>query len=434
MWVPEIPLEELRHPPSALDLLPIRICGRPGPCPWEDAFDLPFEIPSLVIGRPGADAPLAKSPFALREEKRSAIGALAVRHHWTGSGYTSGYAPARFAGNQQMDLLGFASTVMLEQPRGASSLGDWATLALGEPYGESQRSDQAPMATSKLNESISVWTYGGGDRGGQQQYSELWRGVLAQGKEESIYDFKLISNGGGPPPTVNGLLLADVGGQRLVYMGGVAKGQLVRDIWAFDLRAMKWIRQQMQTPSTVGLSGAATTVANGIAYFYGGQSAQGGSGELWQMDLGNLRFQRLSADDGKGPGVRAWSAMALHPEEPQLLLYGGNCGQEWCNDMWAYDLERRSWRRLTKNCQPSKSCPAPARGNLLLSTGVDWSVGLSVGTPTTGYKGTEREWRFSLIGHNWVTEQAARMQGYDDKPPQKGHRILLPFAAQKRAR
>jgi hypothetical protein len=290
------------------------------------------------------------------------------------------------------------------------------------------------MAASKLNESISVWTYGGSDRGGERQYSELWRGVLAQGKEDLVYDFTLVSNGGGPPPSVNGMLLADVGGQRLVYFGGAAKGQPVRDIWAFDLRAMKWIPQQMQIPNTVGLSGAATVVANGIAFIYGGQSAQGPTDELWIVDLGNLQFQRLSAGDKKGPGVRAWSTMALHPEEPTLLVYGGNCGQEWCNDMWAFDLANQSWRQLAKNCQPSKKCPAPARGNLLSSTGIDWSVGLSVGTPTTGYKGTDREWRFSLIDHSWVTEQVARMQGYGDRPPQKGHRIMLPFASQKMAR
>jgi hypothetical protein len=174
-------------------------------------------------------------------------------------------------------------------------------------------------------------------------------------------------------------------------------------------------------------------VANGVAYLYGGQSAQGPTDELWQMDLGNLRFRRLSVGDQKGPGVRTWSAMALHPEESSLLVYGGNCGQEWCNDMWEFDLAGGSWRQLSKNCQPSQNCPAPARGNLLLSTGVAWSVGLSVGSPTTGYKGIDREWRFSLINRSWVTEYDARMQGYQDTPPEKGHRILLPFASQRRA-
>ena len=331
--------------------------------------------------------------------------ALSVRHQWTGSGYTSAFLPALFPDGEQMDLRAFASTVMLE------------TAALNN-----DKRTGRPLVS--LNDRLSIWTFGGRDVQGRH-HAELWRGILETGDRESVYRFIRIEYAKGPAARSQAMLMADLRRQRLVLLGGVGDSGLFEDLWSFDLRTQQWERHRVKVPSTMGLAGATWYVSRKHAYIFGGRGREGTSGELWQLNLEKLSFERLSKAPN-GPGPRSGVGMAMHPEDNVLLVYGGACDEGWCNDLHAFDLDSNEWSVLAGNCDAGENCPPPSRYNSLTATGAPWSVMLTVGSPVDGSRGRERAWHYIFSQKKWMTESDARNGGpesqfiqtptTDDKP------------------
>lgn len=388
-WIPRR-LFELEAAGPFVDLSMFRICPPSGPCPWYFTESSHFEIPSLIAVSRGEHLEMADSPFALDPTGRAALGALAVRHQWTGSGYTSAFLPARFPDGEQMDLRAFASTVMLE------------TAALNNA-----RRTGRPLVS--LNDGLSIWTFGGRDVQGRH-HAELWRGILKTGDWESVYRFIRIEYAKGPAARSQAMLMADLRRQRLVLLGGVGDSGMFEDLWSFDLRTQQWERHRVKVPSTMGLAGATWYVSRNHAYIFGGRGREGTSGELWQLNLEKLSFERLSKAPN-GPGPRSEVGMAMHPEDDVLLVYGGACDKGCCNDLHAFDLESNKWSVLAGNCDAGENCPPPSRYNSLIATGAPWSVMLTVGSPVDGSRCRERAWHYIFSQKKWMTESDARNGG-----------------------
>ena len=225
-----------------------------------------------------------------------------MRHQWTGSGFVSEHVPVRFAGQERLDLLGFASTVMIELP------GQARALSNDEP--------------ENLNDLLGLWTFGGRDRQGNH-HAELWRGELDRSGEEPVYRFALIDDGGGPSPRSQAMLLADVERQRLVLLGGRSEQGVLSDVWVFDLYSGQWSQQNISPPADLGSDGAAWHVAGGSAYLYSGRSEAGEGDVLYRLDLETLSFEPLTVPNQVGPGPRQGASLTVSSHDQVLFLYGG---------------------------------------------------------------------------------------------------------------
>jgi hypothetical protein len=359
----------------------------PGLGPWEPLVRRPYDIPSILASRYEPGSPMLESRYGLADTDRAALSALAVRHQWTGSGLVSEHVPVRFDGQGQLDLVGFASTVMIELP------GQSQVLSNTEP--------------DDLNDLLSLWTFGGQDR--QDQYhAELWRGVLDRGGEEPVYRFARVSTGSGPTPRAGALLLADVERQRLVLIGGRSAQGLMADAWVFDVRSRQWTPVSLPPPSELGLEAAAWDVAGGAAYLYGGRGQDGIAQTLWRLDLETLSFEPLVEAQESGPGPRLGASVTVSPHDQALFLYGGLAGKDWRNDLWAYHLLEDRWEQVAEACQPGDGCPPPARGSALLTPIEAGTVSLAVGAPVVEWDRPEREWRYLVSTRTWVTEDDLR--------------------------
>jgi len=377
--------------PRGIDLTQPHICLPPGPCPWYGLVSQPFELPSLLAASYGFDSPLIESRYALKQSERAALNALAVRHQWTGSGFVSGYMPVEFDSGGQLDLVDFASTVMLEEPGLPGSYS-------GE--GEKEAKD--------LNDLMSIWTFGGMDRAGRV-YAELWRGHLDRSGDLPTYRFAKVKTDEGPQARSGAMLLADLRGQRLMLIGGQSSKGLLDEAWTYDLLTGKWQPQSVTLPRTLGLVEAAWYVAGDHAYIYGGQNKNGKSDALWQLDLGRLQFERLGGDAGQaGPGVRLGASITVDAEKGALYLYGGLSDKGWRNDLYAFDLQTEKWEQLHGQCEPGQNCPPPAMGSALLFSGVADAVTLAIGTPAVKWSGTDHEWRYLVSEQKWVPENLIR--------------------------
>lgn len=241
--VPWLPAELVRglqvlEQPSALDMAAGRL--RPLPRPWEAAVRRPFEVPSLVaVGRqPGAA--IQQSRYGLSDTDRAALSALAVRHHWTGSGFTSEHLPVVFDGGGQLDLVGSAVAVMIEVPSGAKA----------ETTGET-------AFDGDLNDLLSLWAFGGSDRNGGTS-AELWRGALDRSGDEAVYRFAEVGTAG-PAPRAWAMLLPDVEGERLVLLGGRSGQGVQADLWSLDVRARQWRGRRSRSRPASGSRPRAST-------------------------------------------------------------------------------------------------------------------------------------------------------------------------------
>jgi hypothetical protein len=109
--------------------------------------------------------------------------------------------------------------------------------------------------------------------------------------------------------------------------------------------------------------------------------------------------------------------MVMDATREVVYLHGGlTPGRGFRNDLWAFDLIRRRWRRLADDCQPGDDCPPPGRGSALLSSGTPGSVTLALGSPAVAWDRTEHEWRYVLSQSRWYPEDELRGPWHHDQP------------------
>jgi hypothetical protein len=230
--------------------------------------------------------------------------------------------------------------------------------------------------------------------------------------------------------------LADVPGQRLVLLGGRSGKGLLDDVWTLDLTSRSWARRDNRLPTGLGRTALAAQAVGRYAYLYGGTTARGGAGRaLWRLDLWTLMFERLSDPWQPGPGPRLSASLVMDAEDDVLYLHGGTSpDQGWRNDLWAFDLGRRQWRRLEDDCQPGDGCPPPAEGSALLSSGTPGAITLALGSPAVPWDRTEHEWRYVRSQARWYPEDELRGSwAQQPEPPPPSDGWCLSTAAGRRA-
>jgi hypothetical protein len=88
-----------------------------------------------------------------------------------------------------------------------------------------------------------------------------------------------------------------------------------------------------------------TAAANGIAYLFGGRTADNRAfDDLWAYDLATDDWNRLEPA-GQGPSPR-FGHEAVWVEGIGLVIFAGQLGSDFFNDLWAYDPATDAWSQL----------------------------------------------------------------------------------------
>jgi hypothetical protein len=192
---------------------------------------------------------------------------------------------------------------------------------------------------------MSIWIFGGVDRNGAL-YDELWKGELVRTAKESYYSFTRVKYSDGPQPRAGAVLLSDVSGQRLVLFGGVGqKGELLNDVWTFDVAKAKWQKASVKIPDTVGLYEANYEASGGYGYIFGGFSLKSEAAELYRLDLNQLIFQRYDGKEREDLLQVFGAGISVDSDKNALLFYDGYSG-EIRNDVYALDFGNGNWVKL----------------------------------------------------------------------------------------
>lgn len=130
-------------------------------------------------------------------------------------------------------------------------------------------------------------------------------------------------------------------------------------------------------------------------------------GDTWVLDTACGSWTEL---DVPGPSPRARHAMALDPARERAILFGGRFRQgdsgnyTLYQDLWAFDLRKRSWATLTASGTP----PSP-RANTAIAVDGDTLYVFGGNTSTSGlnFLPTNDLFAFDLVTNTWSTIEAA---------------------------
>jgi hypothetical protein len=130
------------------------------------------------------------------------------------------------------------------------------------------------------------------------------------------------------------------------------------------------------------------------AYLYGGRDGARELDDLWRYDLRRDRWRRVTPR-GRGPGAR-FGHSAVWVEGTGLVVFAGQRGVRFFDDLWAFDPERRRWQQL-----PSRGSVPKARYGSCMVVGRDGRLWISHGFTTTGRFDDTRA--YNLRSRRWAT-------------------------------
>ena len=160
------------------------------------------------------------------------------------------------------------------------------------------------------------------------------------------------------------------GGQQLFYFGGLGKpgqvddggdddrtptvpgytvtGKLTNDIHVFNLSSKKFGKitavKGMQPSPRMFHCGAMSEDGTQM-FVFGGSDAQGLCSDTWVFSKNTNQWTCLSSDSTPCPSPRMGASVCAMKDGKRLFLFGGFDGAGTLDDVWVFEIDRRSWKR-----------------------------------------------------------------------------------------
>ena len=151
-----------------------------------------------------------------------------------------------------------------------------------------------------------------------------------------------------------------------VLFSGHCQGGLLEncdDTWIFDLDDLSWTKQEsIHAPSI--RYGHSFVFASGEQQFmtWGGNMAEVIDGRIdylgygdtfWIYSAAEDNWQILNTTSGNIPQKRYWHQTVFVEDQQSMILFGGDGGRGFLNDIWIFSLEDSSWREFSVSNAPS---------------------------------------------------------------------------------
>jgi hypothetical protein len=135
---------------------------------------------------------------------------------------------------------------------------------------------------------------------------------------------------------------------------------------------------------------------DGVAYLFGGRDGATVFDDLWAYDLAADAWSQV-ADAGSGPPAR-FGHNAAWAEGIGLVVFGGQAGADFFNDLWAYDPDANAWRQL-----PTSGAQPVARYGSCAAIGPDGRLWISHGFTSEGQRFADT-WAYDFPTATWTDE------------------------------
>ena len=151
-------------------------------------------------------------------------------------------------------------------------------------------------------------------------------------------------DGAAPAPRRDHSLVSD--GERLYVFGGRDGGGPLGDLWIYDLQAATWSQIALEggPGARFGHNGA-WDAARGRALIFGGQAGAAFFDDLWEYDPAAGRWFQAKLNSPTSPAARYGAASALDGDGRLLVTHGFTSTGRF-DDSWAYDFAAEGWEAL----------------------------------------------------------------------------------------
>lgn len=203
------------------------------------------------------------------------------------------------------------------------------------------------------------------------------------------------ASGNAPAPRVNAAAIYDSLNHRLVIFAGKTAAGDVNDVWAFDLRNNAWSNL---TPIS-GAIPAPRFTANGVYNLAKQQmliwSGQGSSffNDVWAFDLNAKSWSPFNPPNPQ-PNIRYGTAAVFDPRTMELVTFAGFTDAGRFDDTWRFNVNTATWKEISPATHPEKRCLHTASYDALKHRMIIY------GGQTNGPRGDI--WALDLAANQWA--------------------------------
>lgn len=162
----------------------------------------------------------------------------------------------------------------------------------------------------------------------------------------------LTPTGGAPASRLTPVAVYDPKKHRMIIYSGQGAG-FFNDTWAFDLSTNRWeeLKGDPRPAARYGTILAYDSKRHEAVTFAGFTSEGGRFDDTWNFSLDTDRWQDLGPS-GPRPGRRCLHTGAYDSDKDRLVIYGGQRSGP-LDDLWAFDVNTKTWRELTSQPKPA---------------------------------------------------------------------------------
>jgi hypothetical protein len=203
------------------------------------------------------------------------------------------------------------------------------------------------------------------------------------------------ASGNAPAPRSNAAAIYDSLNHRLVIFGGKSASGNLNDVWAFDLRNNNWSEL---TPAS-GPAPAPRFTANGVynpaaqqMIIWSGQGA-GFFNDVWAFDLNSKSWSQFTPPD-PNPNTRYGVASIFDPRAKELVAFAGFTDAGRFDDTWRFNLANATWQEISLASHPERRCLHSASYDAFKHRMIIY------GGQTSGPR--DDIWAFDLANNTWA--------------------------------
>jgi Galactose oxidase, central domain len=239
-------------------------------------------------------------------------------------------------------------------PLQSSAVGSWSQLVYTNT-GPSPRYDHAAILDPVRNQLVVFGGRGSGTLGDTwalDMATQAWREITSTTK---------------PAPRFGHGAVYDASNRRMLVVMGEGSA-FFNDVWSFNLDSEVWTELKasvvISTSPAPRYGQSAALDSQGRLLISHGFTTQGRFDDTWAFDPSSATWIELTPTSGTKPIKRCLHSLAYDAASNRLFMFGG-CASGFgpcpLNDLWAFDLQNRTWTQLSA-LQSASDVPA-ARSN-----------------------------------------------------------------------